>query len=105
MQIWNVTQDVTEGDGELSNGTTIDMTAFIFYCALGTVLFMISWQLYLKWRDSASIVPDIPEPPATLQGQVAVKRSAAERRKELLAGFQEHKVQRVSKLNRWSTHF
>jgi hypothetical protein len=102
QQRWNKPDDDTVGAGnsrELTNGTRVDMSLFFLYSALGIVCFIILWCLYLKYRGTGSVDAEIPEPQATSQGEKVVKKkSAGERRKELLAGFEEHKVQRVSKL-------
>jgi hypothetical protein len=105
QQGWNKPDDDTVGAGnsrEPTNGTRVDISLFYFYFALlGTVCFIIFlWHFYLtKYRDTGSVDAEIPEPQATSQGEKVVeKKSAGERRKELLAGFEEHKVQRVSKL-------
>jgi hypothetical protein len=104
-QSWNAT-DTDDGtvpaeDSELTNGDAIslrDMTFFIFYFLLGTSVFLVLKQLYLNWRDIGSVDIEIPEPHASSQREEAVKKSVGERRKELLAGFEELKVRRVSKL-------
>jgi hypothetical protein len=101
LQSWTKpdTDDDTVGDSEeRAHGTTLDLRSFFFYSTLGAVSFLILWQLYLKCRDTHSVAAEIPEPQARSQGEEVVKKRAGERRKELLAGFEEHKVQRVSKL-------
>jgi hypothetical protein len=105
QQRWNKPDDDTVGVGisrELTNGTRVDVSLFFFCSALGIVCFIILWCLYLKYRDTGSVDAEIPEPQATSQGEQVVKKkkkkSVGERRKELLAGFEEHKVQRVSTL-------
>jgi hypothetical protein len=102
-QSWNVTDtdDGTVEDSEPTNGDAIklkDVPMFIFYFRLGTSAFLVLWQLYLNYRDIGSVDAEIREPQAISQREEVVKMSVGERRKELLDGFEEHKVQRVSKL-------
>jgi hypothetical protein len=97
---WNKPDDDTVGVGisrELTNGTRVDMSLFFFYSAVATVCFIILWRCCLKCRDTGRVDAEIPEPQATSpQGVEVVKqKSVGERTKELLAGFEEHKVQRV----------
>ena len=99
LQSWNKPEDDMVGDSEeLAHGTTLDMPFFFFYSTFGAVLFLIFWHVYLKYRNSHTVDAEIPEPQASSHGEEVVKKSVGERRKELLAGFQEQKVQRVSKL-------
>jgi hypothetical protein len=91
-QAWNNTDGGTGGDSEESNkGTGVDIVYYFFlvgtFCTLS---FILLWQVYLRGRDAGSTDAEIPEPEV-------VNKSVGERRKELLAGFEEHKVQRVSK--------
>ena len=103
-QTWNVTDtdDGTVGDSELTNDDDVDMydmPFFIFYFAFGTSVCLLFWQVYFKkCRGTHGADAEIPEPQASSHGEEVVKKSVGERRKELLAGFQEQKVQRVSKL-------
>jgi hypothetical protein len=100
--------DDTVEDSEFTNGDAIsllDMTFFIFYFLVATSMFLILRQVYLNYRDSTdSTDAEIPEPQAISQREEAVKKSVGERRKELLDGFEEQKVQRVSKL-KFGKHF
>jgi hypothetical protein len=93
------TVGVPVGDSEelTENGTRLDMSLFFFYSAVATVCFIILWRCFLKCRDTGRVDAEIPEPQATSpQGVEVVKqKSVGERTKELLAGFEEHKVQRV----------
>jgi hypothetical protein len=103
---WNVTDDSTVGDSEFANaGTSNDLDSFIFYSALGTVLFLIACKGYFQCRNAVSVVVEIPEPQASSQGEEVVKKNVGERKKELLDGFEDHKVQRVSKLQIEKTLF
>jgi hypothetical protein len=108
LRSWNKTDDGTVGDSEeFTTNTSLDMPSFFFYAALSLFSFILLFQVYLKcrYRASGSVDAEIPEPQASFPGVEVVKKSVGERRKEILAGFEEHKVQRVSKLKIVKTCF
>jgi hypothetical protein len=74
----------------MSNNGTDVVYYFFLVSSFCMLVFILLWQAYLRTRDAGSTDAEIPEPEV-------VNKSVGERRKELLAGFEEHKVQRVSK--------
>jgi hypothetical protein len=108
LHTWNKTDDGTVGDSEeFTTNTSLDMPSFFFYAALSLFSFILLFQVYLKcrYRASDSVDAEIPESQASYPGVEVSQKSVGERRKELLAGFEEHKVERVSKLKIVKTCF